>query len=351
MERIISSARALVTLGLLMALSAPASGQAPPVPAGAGAGADADVARLYREGVKAADQKQWEQARHAFQEAWKRKPHYQIAANLGRAELRAGKPRDAVEHLTYFLREAPEDVRPEDRAEAQALLSEARAQIGTVALRVDPPDAEVLLDGAPPASPSGAPSMASPALGGAPPAPGAASLAVARELPVDPGRRVVEARREGYRPARQEVDVPPGGRVQVALHLEPLAQGGPAPPPAEGGGRSPVVIGVGIGASVAAAGAGVVLVVLGVGKSSELDDFPAKHGGYPASARDEWLGLQQSRADLLNAGTWGLIGAGVLAGATTAYVLTGSTPSAQPQKAGPIRLYPVGTGIAVSGRW
>jgi hypothetical protein len=369
MKRAISSTRAVVALALTMTLSAPASGQAPPPAAGAevkpgaeaqvntdagaqvkpdaeaqvntgaqvqvkaGAAAqveaaaeaqakdDAEIKLLYEEGVKAASRNQWKQARQSFLEAWKRKPHYQVAANLGRAELRVGKPRDATEHLTYFLREAPEDVIPEERAEVQAMLEQARAQIGVLSLRVDPAGSEVLVDGAP--------------LGASP----------AGEVLVDPGRHVIEARREGYRPARQVVDVAPGGRLEVSLRLEKAKPALPPPAPG-GGGRSPVVIGLGIGATVAAAGAGVVLVVMAGGKASERDKVEKN-----SKNTSEWEGFENSRVDLLNAGTWSFIGAGVLGAAMVVYTLTGKPPAAEPQKAVQLRVYPVGTGIEVSGRW
>lgn len=326
MKRGILSTRALVTVGLMMTLSAPAAGQVARKPTPEATQADAETKRLYDEGVKAAGRGQWEQARQAFLEAWERKPHYQIAANLGRAELKAGKPRAAVEHLGYFLREAPEDVAPEDRAQAEALLAEARGQVGTLALQVEPAGAEVLVDGEPVEAASGA-----------------------LEVPVDPGHRVIEARREGYLPLRQEVDVAPGARVAVALRLK-REKAPVAPPAPEEGGRSLGVIGVGLGVTVAAAGAGVVLVVLGMGKASELDDF--EENAEPTKEdKDKWLDLEQSRANLLNAGTWSLIGAGVVGGATAVYALTGKKAGGEPPRAGQIRVYPAGAGIAVSGRW
>jgi hypothetical protein len=112
------------------------------------------------------------------------------------------------------------------------------------------------------------------------------------------------------------------------------------------------VIGVGIGATVAAAGAGVVLVVLGTGKVKEQEKYlPDVEGMDRATKEREWMDLERSRADLLNAGTWSFIGAGVLGAATVVYALTGIPGAAEPQKAGQIRVYPMATGIEVLGRW
>jgi hypothetical protein len=87
----------------------------------------------------------------------------------------------------------------------------------------------------------------------------------------------------------------------------------------------------------------VVLVVMAGGKASEKQDNLAN--------KSKWEDLENSRVDLLNVGTWSFMGAGVLGAATVVYALAGKPSAAEPQKAGQIRVYPVGTGIEVSGRW
>ena len=107
---------ASVSLGItLLALvpSTPACAQPPPPPPAAvvppplSPEQDAEATRLYDEGRKLAKTDQWIKARDAFLRAWHLKPHWQIAAALGRAELKAGLHRDAAEHLTASLRDAP----------------------------------------------------------------------------------------------------------------------------------------------------------------------------------------------------------------------------------------------------
>ncbi len=77
--------------------------------------------RFFEEGVKASSRGAGSRHGEAFLEAWKRKPHYQVAAHLGARRGGGGKPKDAMEHLSVFLREAPASVRREDRQQAQAL--------------------------------------------------------------------------------------------------------------------------------------------------------------------------------------------------------------------------------------
>src|SRR5688572_449503 len=58
----------------------------------------ARAVQIYTKGNLAAKNERWQEAYEAYAEAWKIKQHFQIAANLGRAELRLGKHRDAAEH-------------------------------------------------------------------------------------------------------------------------------------------------------------------------------------------------------------------------------------------------------------
>lgn len=322
---------ALTPLSLLAVLSAsqPAPAQPPAEPP-----PDAAViTRHYEAGQKAAKRKQWPQARQSFLEAWKLRPHYQIAANLGRAELMVGAYRDAAEHLAFFLREAPAEVSAEDRAQAQQWLDEAKAKIGTIRVKVEPADAEVLLDGV------------------ALPAP------LPPEVYVEPGKRVLEARREGRVSARRELELAAGQGEAVELVLAevppPAPPPKPAPPPEPAGGRSPVLIGVGIGTAVAAAATGTVLVLMGAGKMSERDKVCIASESNPCLPEvvSQWDGIERSRVDLLNVGTWALIGAGMVGAATVVYAVTGRSPAAVQPRAGRIQVQVAPGGVGVSGRW
>lgn len=368
---------AALLLAASLALSARATAQ---TPAAADAKA-AEVTRHYEAGVAAAKKQDWQAARLAFLEAWKRRPHYQIAAALGRAELKAGAHRDAAEHLAYFVREAPAEVSAKDKDAVRGLLAVAKAKIGTIALRVEPAGAEVLLDGAPLPAP------------------------MPDALYVEPGRRVIEARREGYGPARLELDVAAGQEQVLDLRLaeagaaaapgagaaaapgagaaaaaapgaaaaaapgaeaaaatpKPAAlpgpgreeEPGPAAPP---GPRRVVLIGAGIGLSAAAAVTGAVLVGLGAARQGARDticdpDRPVECSEEAAS-KQEWRAHDQARSNLLSAGTWSLIGAGVVGAATTAYAL-GLFDGAGSKRAAArvVQVVPLGAGLGVAGRW
>jgi hypothetical protein len=182
--------------------SAPAVEATPapaPAPQGAPAATDPDkeADKLYWEGLKAIQAKEWEKARVALLEAFKRKPMDRTAASLGRAEMMAGKPRDAAEHLSFFLREA-KDAKPTVRQAAEKMLAEAKAKIGTVTIKVDAEGAEVLIDGQ--------------TVGTSP---------LAEPVFVEPGSRTFEAKKEGRPPASQGVEVAAGSAPVVDLQLPP----------------------------------------------------------------------------------------------------------------------------------
>jgi hypothetical protein len=175
---------------------------APPVPAAPTPEALADAKRFYDEGVKAADASQWETAREQFLSSWRIRQHWKIAANLGRAEMKLNRYRDAAEHLTFFLREAPPEVPAEDRKATQQMLDKAKAKVGALTIRVNLPGAEVVVDGQ--------------VVGNAPlPGP----------VFVDPGQVFVEARLEGFARSRVGKVAVAGKEEMVSLQLAKLALG------------------------------------------------------------------------------------------------------------------------------
>src|SRR5262245_15348686 len=64
------------------------------------------AANRYREGVRLAVAGQWDLSRELLLASFKLSPSPTTAANLGRVELKTGRYRDAVAHLTFFLRNA-----------------------------------------------------------------------------------------------------------------------------------------------------------------------------------------------------------------------------------------------------
>ncbi|WP_437591791.1 PEGA domain-containing protein [Sorangium sp. So ce1000] len=243
----------LWSFGVAVALMAQAAGAQQPSTAAAADETDAltETARqLYEEGREAAAAGKWAKAHASFLAAWRIKPHYQIASNLGVACLKLGMHRDAAEYLVRYLREAPA-TKVNERQNAEASLKEALAKVASVTVQVTPAGAEVTVDGA--------------VVGKAP---------LPDRVFLDPGKHEIGARLDGYAPATRPI-VAVAGRaetVEVQLERAPVAGVGARPFVVEPVAprdelRTPLLIAGGI-----AAGAGIVTgVVFGVLSGNRAD--------------------------------------------------------------------------------
>ena len=348
-------------------VAATSAGQTPPEPAAANAGDNAEAARHYEEGVAAAKLTQWAKAHESFLKAWKITQHYQIAANLGRAELKLGKYRDAAEHLAYFLREAS-GVTTEERQAAQTMLDEARAKVGAVTIIVDRAGAEVLVDGV--------------AIGKSP---------LGREVFVEPGKRTVEAKLGGFGDDRRALDVAAGTSPRVLITLSQSSGGkvgpGAQPPiaaPKTGpeetrpgtsepggtrgsGGRTTVlVVGSVTAVAFAAAGAGFLIGWGAENSDVEKDQETLGRIEYACSAPLQGSSRAETCTSLQDAvdrrGTFGALGVvglglGVAAGAATLIYAVTDSPSTQPtaRSSRRVRVLPIaalhGGGMSLVGQW
>lgn len=296
-----------------------------------------DKARqLYMEGLGALEKSQWADAHASFLAAWRIKPQYQIASNLGLSEVKLGKYRDAAEHLTYYMREAPAK-KVQERLRAKVLLDEALAKVATVKLIVVPAGADVLVNGA--------------SIGRAP---------LLDPIFVEPGACVVEARLEGHDTIKRPIAATAGSAQDLELHLEkPKVTGLPVAPSPDGP-NSKILIAGGVTAGVAL-GAGLVFTFLANGKASsaseKLTSLEAQGGDKAclaqsfASACGELHGLRQDAATFGNVAVWSFIGAGVVGAGTLVYAL--ATPRRQKEPS--LQAVPLvsvrGGGLMVSGSW
>ncbi|WP_441288188.1 PEGA domain-containing protein [Sorangium sp. KYC3313] len=343
------------TLSVVIALLAPAAEAQPAPPRAEAQESDAltDRARqLFADGVNAANAGKWAEAHAAFLAAWGLKPHYQIASNLGVACLRVGKPRDAAEYLTRYLREAPA-TKVQERQRAEASLKEARAQVAAVTVEVAPGGAEVTVDGA--------------IVGRAP---------LADPVFLDPGRHEIGAKLDGHVSQTRPVDATAGGTETVAIKLQrppvPEARRAgietsvlPAPGVSRDSGRTAVIVGGGIATGVGTV-AGVVFTLVANGKASEaerqksvianMDRGPVRiNCATPAgSNQTQQCGKLRSLVDdkylFSNLALWSFIGAGASAAGTLGYTLLAGAPTEPEQR---VHLFPLvmpgGGGLVAGG--
>lgn len=163
---------------------------------------DDDAARLLAAGNRAFKEGKFAEAEKAYSEAFAIKKGYDIAGNLGAAQLAQGKLLEAAQHLAFTLRMFPLTGEPALRDQMQKAYDQCRQGVGAVRVNLAVRGATVLVDGV--------------AVGEAP---------LADEVFLEPGDHVFEAKLEGYTGAPQHVSALKGASVEVTLALSPL------PPP------------------------------------------------------------------------------------------------------------------------
>ena len=198
-----------------------------------------------------------------YRKAWTTTPSFDVACNLGRAELELKRYRDAAEHLDFCVRNHTLSSKPEaivNEQQAREALKNARQRVGTIRLTVEPEGAEVSLDGK--------------GMGRAP---------LSAPVFVEPGLHTIRATLVGFVEESAKVDVSAGNEGSVAVKLRTedtaVARVSVAPsslPPARETLRSepsatnpiPWILS---GVAVVGVGVGVAMLVLAGDTESEKD--------------------------------------------------------------------------------
>jgi hypothetical protein len=119
-----------------------------PMPTRAGE-AERDQARhLYDEAIQYGKRGDYRKAKASLSAAWALLKSWEIAVNLGSAEMRLGQYRDAAEHLAWGIRDGAlkEGETYGPLVKAKTLLTEAAAHVGQVKLLADEPGASIYVD-------------------------------------------------------------------------------------------------------------------------------------------------------------------------------------------------------------
>jgi hypothetical protein len=355
--RIVAAARPLFVALVLLHGSALYAQQPGPAAAPGETSAMTEKAReLYNQGLTALNKGHVAEAHASFLAAWSLKKHSQIAGNLGAAEMQLGRYREAAEHLSYYLREAPK-TKEKERQSALSLLTEARKHVGSIRITVEPAGADVFVDGAP--------------VGKAP---------LEHEVFVDPGKRTVEARLDGYTSAKEVIATPAGAWHDVPLRLvkiEPrgnvatgagvAAPNGSAIPrfgaEAESRERGPskgVIIG-GAAASGALVVAGIVFAAVSNGHAADEAELrealvlegvrePCLMAAYVKRCEEHRSSLAATET-FGNLAIWSFIAGGVLGAGTAIYALATPRPKLPSRVAIAPLMASRGGGLVISGRW
>ncbi|MBK8997616.1 MAG: PEGA domain-containing protein [Myxococcales bacterium] len=320
--------------------------------------AEATPEELFRQGRDAVQKKDWPRARDFLAKSWALKRSFDTAALLGQSELKLEKYRDAAEHLDFALRNFPNlEPTADARRRIEDAAKSARARVFALTVTASVAGAEIAVDSVP--------------VGRAP---------LDAELFLEVGKHTVEAKLEGYEPAKREVEAKAGTAEKVDLQLSKLTSAAPAaaaasgsparsngdPPPS--GDKSPAGAS-GTKTALVIAGVSLTAVSLGVGigfgldsrsASGDADDLAGKlgtngcaNGGNAA----ECATLEDTR-DRANRNatiaTVGFVGAGVFGAATAAIWLAWPGSKTTSGRAPSIRVTPIfvgASGVAVRGQF
>lgn len=238
---------------------------------------EARVEKLYNQGVAAANRQDWANAEKYFEEALTLGKIPQIAANLGHAELRLGKAREAAEHFEQFLRDDKE-AEKEAREEIEGLFAQARTRTVTVYVTTNVDGTDVFINNEP--------------YGKSP---------LTQRIFLEPGSYTFVGEKDGFKAYRHSMDLSVGSTVNVKMEMDaalPMQNVGAKKERIDmSDPRVPWVVGAGILAT-AGLGVGTGLSIAGYLKGVEADgiwnnpkgrDAPeTKNACYPSP----WYGLE-----------------------------------------------------------
>jgi hypothetical protein len=314
-------------LAALFGVAVPTFGsdaRAQPLVTTADASAQADA--LNKRAVEALKRDGFADAEPLARQAWELKQSYDIASNLGLAELGLKRNRDAAEHLAFALRTFPANGKPEHKKLVEMSLSRAAAEVGAVELSVNVDGATVYVDAK--------------RIGVAP---------LRGTVFLDPGPHTLRAELAGYDAAQQDVRAQPGRADRVSLALTrtpapPTSTAAMPPPPAARAKKSLPLIVTGFGLAAAGVAVGVGGVIASSSSSSSAtaaqDQLAASDGQGACNLPANASACSNLDGSLKDVGTYRnlsiagfAVGGAALIG-TVVYLLVPAGPTQPPLRAG-----------------
>jgi hypothetical protein len=177
--------------------------------AGAARADDSDPARRkFDEGIAALKAEDFPGALTAFEASYRIRKKASVLYNIAMCQKALFRYTEAIATLEKLVRDSPAGEVDTARAEEiEAALRSLRDQVGRIAITVDVDGATVLLDGR--------------VSGGTP---------LKDAVMVDPGRHVVEVRKEGFSDFRQEIELSVGEAREMAVSLVEVPARDASPP-------------------------------------------------------------------------------------------------------------------------
>lgn len=254
--------------------------------------ADAVVAQQqFEAGVRAFEEQRFADAAAEFERAYAEEPAWALLFNLGSVYAALGDPVRSLHALQRYLAQGGTEVPLERRAQVELEIERQQAKIATLVVRVEPPGAEIRIDGFP--------------VGIAPIAP----------LERNPGRHSVDVVLDGYRPIHTQIELTAAHHPVLELELKRIAPS--AAPVADGRtGRTQRIVGFVMG-GVGLVGMALSTAVLVDARYSHTDAVKLAKDGMRAKAER----VESDASDNLVKGyaSIGLAGALFVAGALVVF--------------------------------
>jgi hypothetical protein len=158
----------------------------------------------YQKGLELANRAEYRSALDEFNAAYAASPNFAVLYNIGQAEVAIGRPRQAIESLTKYLRDGGEQVPANRRQQVELQLKELKGAFAYLSVTTKPEGALVNVDGS---------NLASTPLG--------------EPLRLAPGSHIVAVSRVGYSTETMLVGIAEGQQQTLNLELRPLVAGDP----------------------------------------------------------------------------------------------------------------------------
>jgi hypothetical protein len=172
----------------------------------------------YQRGLQLFNEGNYEAARVEFERAYQLAPSYKILYNVGLCHEQLGDYVQALTKLSKYLELGGTDIPPERRSDVAKELAQIRPRIAKVTIKTSVPGAELLVDDA--CATEAATNVVNCGV----------MSETARQVYMNPGRRRVTLRHNGYLPRTEVVTVAGSDVTEASIELIPLPKNEPKRP-------------------------------------------------------------------------------------------------------------------------
>jgi hypothetical protein len=163
------------------------------------------AASHYQKGLELANRAEYRAALDEFKAAYAASPNFAVLYNIGQAEVAIGRPRQAIDSLTKYLRDGGEQVPATRRQQVELQLKELKGAFAYLSVTTKPDGALVNVDGS-----------------------NLATTPLPEPLRLAPGSHIVAVSRQGFSTETLMVAIAEGQQQTLNLELRELSANDPA---------------------------------------------------------------------------------------------------------------------------